>query len=409
MKKSDYEESPFAGRKTNRWVWIAPSVLLHVVILIVWLLLPEEPPRKPSQRKLTINRVQAEQLQQHVEDANLVLLQRQVIELQAIKQAMANIRESKMQNLMTFEEKMAVDAPRDAKDLFSRFIESQTKIMGAYDQLLKDANASQRAFQEIEEPLKQKNLEAATFGLGEIRSNQTSARGQLAIITYESDLLSGLVNSAEIHLEWFGNSEIDSKKTELVQAMQSARESTQSVGDQLNRFYGGAPGEQLDFLVEDLGKHQETLKADSLAEKQGLEKAEQTRQQLREDLSKTESEITDLKEEISSRQEEMKPLGNSREDDEKRNSIYGQIQSRSQNVRRAENRLRKDQDSLKKVKYSPDRNLERKVRTIESAIESLLKNETVEVEDIQAALVSQAQVAQASSALLKILSSGERK
>ncbi len=88
----------FDQKPGSRLVWIIPSILFHIVIIALWLLMPEKE-RVVEKRKVVINQQQAEQLQEFVKDANLVELQMEVTRLQDIKKQMDEIRLQEMNTL----------------------------------------------------------------------------------------------------------------------------------------------------------------------------------------------------------------------------------------------------------------------------------------------------------------------
>lgn len=195
-------DSPFEEKKSARLVWIVPSIILHLIILIAWLMLPEELPREPVDRKLTINSQQAEQLQQHVEDANLVILQAQVSELQAIKQAMAQIRESKMTQLKSFEEEMVVLAPKDSVELFTRFLEAQAQIMSAYQQMFDLTGIYVDKSQAAKALLDAVKIQEAHPLLVELLALRSDIKAQMHVVDSETAQVFALISTADIKLEW---------------------------------------------------------------------------------------------------------------------------------------------------------------------------------------------------------------
>ncbi len=113
----------FEEKPKSRWVWIVPSLIFHLAVLGIWLNSPPREPREPGDRELTIRPDQAELLQQHVEDANLMQLRQQVSELQEIKESMAGIREERMTRIHEFESERARPAPLELDQLLKKRLE----------------------------------------------------------------------------------------------------------------------------------------------------------------------------------------------------------------------------------------------------------------------------------------------
>ncbi|HBR95692.1 MAG TPA: hypothetical protein DEA90_16165 [Opitutae bacterium] len=248
---SDFEiDSPFHEKKSSRLVWIVPSVVLHVFILIIWLLLPEAPPRKPTDRALMINSAQAEQLQRHVEDANLVALKAQVSQLQAIKGAMAQIRESRMTQLRSFEEQMLVEAPKGAPELFVQLLDAQTSIIPAYQEMLDIVRVSIEKGAEAQVLLEAKRIEAVRPQLVQVKAHWDDARMRMDAVERATAQISALVNTADVRLEWVLDPVIEKHFSQLKESIEGAHQANSEVRDDLNRSFFGRSYHYLNDLVK---------------------------------------------------------------------------------------------------------------------------------------------------------------
>ena len=119
----DEVDSLFEERSDSRLVWIVPSVALHMVVFLVWFLMPEKERKEIKSRDMVIKSDQAEQLKQFVEDSNLRELRAEVRRLQDIKQAMASIRTEDMVELGKFEKGMRSSLVAEAKQALSGLME----------------------------------------------------------------------------------------------------------------------------------------------------------------------------------------------------------------------------------------------------------------------------------------------
>lgn len=243
------DPSPFAEPKTNRLVWIVPSVLLHLVILAVWLSLPEEPPRRPGERKLTINRSQAEQLQQHVEDANLVMLHSKVSELQAIKQAMAGIRENQMERLRAFEEEMVVAAPKDAATLFTQFISSQQMLIDAYQELVETVTRLNTEMPRAEKRMSENQEADALAILLKIKPLWDQVDTLIGVLDEQTSISFALISTGEVKLEWIEDPAIAAELAGLKSSLEEALAAKDRAVRELHAAYRNAPGRGFDALM----------------------------------------------------------------------------------------------------------------------------------------------------------------
>ncbi len=116
------EESLFEEKPNRLMIWILPSALLHAVVVACWLMMPDDVRPPGEDRKLVIKSEQAEQLKAFVEDANLVELRQEVVRLQSIKAAMADIRARQMADLVKFEDEMRVGLKGDLGEVVRRVI-----------------------------------------------------------------------------------------------------------------------------------------------------------------------------------------------------------------------------------------------------------------------------------------------
>ncbi len=401
---SDREtDSPFAEKESNRLIWIVPSVALHLLILLIWLFLPKEPPRLPSERKLTINSEQAEKLQQHVEDANLVMLHSQVTELQAIKKAMAQIRESKMAQLRSFEKEMVTVAPRDAADLFTQLLEAQTKILAAYQQLLEKIQQSEAKSPEVTKQLANDELEAARPALIEIESLRNNALSQMNLISNETVRSSALVNSGEVQLSWLLDSSIEHELSDLKQAMQSAQEKGLQVSSNIGQSYSGKAAQALHDATTRMAEYRTTLKDYAAGIAAGKLAVEQQRRDLQQTIAAAEAETRALQQQIERGKAELKSFGKDEQSRAKAREVNDANKRIQGKLRQKEGQLKKDKASLKRIReFSPDRELAREVSGIQRSLGSIFTR-VPDLALIAEATKAQASVNRASRTLLETL------
>lgn len=138
--------SPFDKKPSNRLVWIAPSICLHVVVFALWYFLPDPQPRKLEKRAVAVNSQQAKQLKQSVEDANLRELRGEVKRLQEIKRIMASIRAGQMDTLDTFEAAMRASIDTDPLPVLNDLKSSLKAFIQSIDHVIKASESTGIAF-----------------------------------------------------------------------------------------------------------------------------------------------------------------------------------------------------------------------------------------------------------------------
>ncbi|MDF3130139.1 hypothetical protein P0Y35_13105 [Kiritimatiellaeota bacterium B1221] len=398
MSTSEEDYSPFDEEKKNRMVWIVPSVLLHVIFLIVWLSLPEEPPRKPSTRKLIINSQQAEQLQQHVEDANLLVLHSKVSELQDIKQAMAKIRDNKMNQLRSFEQEMIEVAPRDARDLFHQFMSAQMLIIQNYQELLETINQSESRSIPLADLIEEKNLEALMPSLFEIDDLHTLAHQKLTAVQEQSDISFALVNTGEVQLDWIENPAVMHELAELKQAMSGAREAKNKVFSNVKSAYGGKPEQALNRLTEVPDDFIQTLKDYEQHLLDGQAELEKKQTELSGKIADSENKVLELETQIKSAETQLKTMENGKE----KNALTQNLKKLRGQLKSAKRKVGDQKKAYGRLKFSPDRKLGNKYKAIHAYMDNLF-TKSPQTEWITQALQAQRQVAEASKALLETL------
>ncbi len=395
-------DSPFAEKTGNRWVWIVPSVLLHVVVLIVWLLMPEEPPRERPERELTIHSDQAEQLQQHVEDANLRILRAQVAELQTIKQAMAEIRDRRMSDLRKFEENMVVEAPVEATQLFTRLMDSQTQVLKAYQQVLKSTQASLKIAAKVEPLLKEEQIAAALSELRDLQKHWEDARAQADVITRETAQTFALVNTGEINLSWLRDDSVQGELTALKQSMETAQSRSHQVVATVSKSFSGRPSEYLDDLVN---RHDEfitlleTFKQDQI---DGPKEVEAQRQLKREEIQTIQGQVEEWKKKQKQIETEISNLPKDAGKEQK-DALAAQGAKIKVELNKLESRLSQAEQSLKRIRdYRMSGTVSNKVKGLQRILGGIIVSEP-NVAQMTEAMEAQVKVVKAAQALLDAL------
>lgn len=188
--------------KSSRLVWIVPSVLLHVVVVAIWVFSPENEPRSREERKLVIKSDQAQQLKQHVEDANLLELRTELSELQQIKAAMVGIRKQKLDELLAFEEELHAQLPDDIRQAVQAITKAQTGVVAK----LKKAQAAVEQYEKdiatIQPMAVVEKLASLQEQAGQVKAKRRAMYDALEEGHLELERVGQLVVRAQTVLEW---------------------------------------------------------------------------------------------------------------------------------------------------------------------------------------------------------------
>jgi hypothetical protein len=394
-------ESPFEEKKSKLLVWIVPSVALHLIILLVWLLLPEGAPRAPVERKMTINSSQALRLQQHVEDANLLQLQAQVSELQAIKSAMAEIRDRKMAQLRTFEEQMVVAAPQDATELFTRLLDTQASLMAAYQQMYESARLSIELKPKVLELLQAEQIAAALPGLIEAKSLWDDAKAQLSTVRDDTANLFALINTAEITFEWMSDPGIKTQLADLQTALELAQQANSLVGSSLYKSFSSQPARYLDELIVKNEAYAAIIDGFAQANIDGKLAVEAKRAEQLQRIEEAEAAIEKMTQQQTEIRQQIEGLA--KDDKATLGNLNWQAKKTRTELINLGKRVGQAKATLKKIRdFRPNNNTQKKINYINKVARSVFVADP-DLELITQAIQAQAVFAQSAQALLAVL------
>ncbi|HKK17401.1 MAG TPA: hypothetical protein VJ952_01860 [Opitutales bacterium] len=356
----DFQTAPFSGPKRKSWVWIVPSVLLHIVVIAVWLLLPEPEPRQPGERKLTIKEEQAEELQEHVEKANLKKLREKVSELQSIKATMVRIRAQEMEAVSEFEQDRVEEAPQDIAALllelagiYESVQEDYARIGIALDLYAREAPAIRKAGeQDIVEGLrllpKLNNYWSAFEGMGD----------RFEVAFFETG---ATVKEIEVKLEWVEDPAIASQVEALKEPMETAeglhKEAWGSVPASWKR------ARSFSQLTEDVDATIATVERFRQSEKDGKAEVAQTRAALEGQIAGVEAKLDEA---TKSLEAEKAALGaiNSKEAQQSWRAQREKVRALERETGQLQQELQNLNRSLSRTEYKEDRRLANEVKQI---------------------------------------------
>ncbi len=260
----------FDQKPGSRLVWIIPSILLHVVIIGLWLLMPEKE-RVVEKRKVVINRKQAEQLQEFVKDANLVELQMEVVRLQEIKKQMDEIRLQEINTLKKFTKEMQTELEDDVfaalnsiKDLQNKILADQTLALQSIDLLLKDYVLLDSAI----ETGHYTNMSVVASGILEERKTIKSIQSPLL---ENLKLIQTKIDSTDSTLSWLGVKSIQKKWGDLVDLQEDVLVNQVESIDK-EAAISGSQVKALEVLKKDAVHHEKRVYDFNLSETNKVEK-----------------------------------------------------------------------------------------------------------------------------------------
>lgn len=361
--------SPFSEEKSNHWIWIIPSVLLHGVVLAVWLLLPEEEARKPGERELKIKPEQAEELREHVEEANLEELRKQVEELQNIKQAMARIREGEMERVAAFEQTMVQEAPQDIVGLLTELAAIYQSVQETYEGIEEVVDQFRKQIPPI-----RKAADADTIG-GLRALKQLDPRlwshfdglyDTFEVAFYETG---ATMKAIEVKLEWVQDGvleqRIESLKSPMEKTFEFHREAWSAIP------YHWKRARSYEFLTENAEAHIETVQAFRKSETEGKAEVAEKRRELEQRIAETEAELARVDKALNADEAALKAIDKNK-DRKAWDTRRGAIREHQNAQRALGNQLNQDRRELDRTQYKPDGRLAREVRRIEQRLEHAL-------------------------------------
>jgi hypothetical protein len=191
----------FDQKPGSRLVWIIPSILFHIVVIALWLLMPEKE-RVVEKRKVVINQHQAEQLQEFVKDANLVELQMEVTRLQEIKKQMDAIRLQEMNTLKVFTREMQTELEADVFVALNSIKNLQSKILIDQNTTLKSINILQNNYVLMANAVESSHYANMSVVASRIIEERKTMKSMQSPLLQSLKLLQANIDSADSTLSW---------------------------------------------------------------------------------------------------------------------------------------------------------------------------------------------------------------
>ena len=368
---SDSASSPFEEPKTNRWIWILPSVVLHVVIVLLWLAQPEKPPRQPGERKLTIDPEQAEQLQEHVEESKLEELQANVKELQAIREKMEAIRAARMAKLQAFEGNMKKEASQDMAGIVEQIAATQQKIIALHLQMEEDVRAIEAKMPEARKAMERGEAEGvrAIASLAPLQAPLLPLSDQFEELYLE---ITANIHILEQRLEWISTGEIHDRFVQYQATLNESKKTHQLAFSAVNITYRAKTGRIIGTVSEDPDAILETLKNFDRTVKEGKAKAERERTELQKKIDDATQEMAELKKRQAVEKEKLNTIDRrkDREGWKTQQAIVAPIDS---SITKLARQLKDDSRRVNNIKFSIDRRQQQSVQRIRASMANLLK------------------------------------
>ena len=363
---SEPDTSPFSEPKSRRWVWIVPSVLFHLLILVIWLLLPEPEPRKPGERELTIKEEQAEELQEHLEASNLEELREKVSELQSIKAAMARIREKEMAGVVEFEQDMVQEAPQDIAGLLRDLAGIYESVRETYSSI----QSSLELFREWQPKIQQAAEEDVIDGLRLLpnlepywKSENLKGLGdRFEVAFYE---VGATLKAIEVKLEWVEDPALARKIAALEDPMETTRELHRETWKAVPSSWKRVGA--FNRLTEDLEGTIETVQRFRQGEIEGKAQVAEKREGLEAGIAEAKTELARVSEALKADEAALEKIDRGKE-----RKAWRAKRKEKREHDRAQRQLKRElrdlEKTLSRTKYKPDRRLAREVDQIENGL-----------------------------------------
>lgn len=361
---SDSETSPFTKSKSRHWVWIVPSVVLHLIILIAWLLLPEPEPRQPGERKLTIKEEQAEELQELVEEANVEELREKVSELQKIKETMLRIREDEMAQVSKFEQNMVTEAPKDLAALLREWAAIYSSVSDIYTGTKEKLDILREWHPKISKAAEKDVIEGLRL-LPNLELYWAGIRGtydELEAAFYE---VAATQKEIEVKLEWIQDPAVGQR----IEALKPQAEALETVFHETWRAVPASwkRARSYEFLTEDLEESIETVKRFRQSEIDGKAEAAAKINELEATIAETEAELKRTEAALATEEKQLKKLDRNEE-----KAAWKAARKASRDYKRKIGSLNQDlrglERDLQRAPYQPDRGLQRSAQGIKNRL-----------------------------------------
>jgi DNA repair exonuclease SbcCD ATPase subunit len=346
-----------------------PSVLLHLVVLTVWILLPEEEPREPGDRKLTIKPEQAEELQEHLEEANLEKLRQQVEELRKIKETMAKLRDREMEKIGEFEVTMDEEAPKDVVSLLTELADIYRSVNETYQTF----QPTIARFGELIPPIQKAAKEDTISGIREIHQlaplwdDVGGLYDQFEVAFYETG---ATLKAIEVKLEWVTDQGIREKMS----ALQAPMEKTEGLHWEAWKsvpYFDGKRARSFRDIADNADRHIQTIRSFRKAEITGQAETAEKRKELEQRIAMAEADLARVNQQINEAEAALKEI-NKNKDREKWNAKRSEVRNFQGTQRKLSEQLRRDKQQLSRTNYRPDGKMAQAVKRIEQRLNHAL-------------------------------------
>ena len=372
----DEMENFFDEKPTNRLVWIVPSILLHVVIIALWLMMPEEEPRIVKERELVIKSEQAEQLKQFVEDANLEELRMEVKRLQEIKTAINDIRVEQMTSLKEFEKEMQNSVNTDVLQVMKQIEESQNIIIKKERNVLLEMDKLDKLFTIAQPFIEKKDFAKLAPYAKQIYESRNMLKHHQEESMKQMRNLQAILDTADSVLSWLKNHEIVQKWGEYIDLQEKVMELQSEISDkqgQLRHTQNGAlkkiaeKGKEYRFKVDHIAtnekKAQDNYETRKKEYKDQVTKATKTEAICKVQLKKLDNSLAKARNNQNKVKKSIPPNSKkSPEDNKKRTELKNNLKE-----------LKKEYNRLKQEKWRVSGQFKRYQKVTSSAKHNLRK------------------------------------
>lgn len=343
----DKMESLFDEKPASRMVWILPSVLLHVVVLAIWISLPEEEPRIQEDRELVIKSEQAEQLKEFVEDANLQELRLEVSRLQEIKDAMNQIRSEQLTVLKDFEKEMQGTMKGDANAVVKQLQETQNNIIREQKIVIQEMDKLEQLFKTVDPLIQKKDFAGLAPYANQIKDTRQSLKQHQDEALKHMRLLQAQLDNADSILSWLKQPEIVKKWNDFIDIQDRVMELQSASTDQQGQIKYSQE-RFLQMLAEKGKDYQQNIVKLADADKKAKDDYERMKKEFTEDRARKEKDERDVQNKL---QQTENAFNKVKQEQKNLNDQMAKIQ----NKKDKDNEKREYKDKLNKLNQEANR------------------------------------------------------
>lgn len=232
----------FDTPRTGRFLWVIPSVLLHLLVLAAWLQLSGDTERRTDSRKMVLRSDQAEELKQFVEDANLKELHSEVRRLQEIKRSMAGLRAEQMSSLEAFAAAVRDTVDADAGQTTREILALQDACIAAQEKMVRGMEEVTRLFEAMQPDIESRDLTRLLPAAQQLQAARQALRKSQDDLDRQFLQLQARADTMDVMLSWMNDPTVTGPWADVLDQQKRVLEKQSYCSDQLGQAHYGQAG-----------------------------------------------------------------------------------------------------------------------------------------------------------------------